>query len=491
MNLWGKFIDAQAELRKIYHAIAVLSWDQQTYMPKLGTEARAESLAYLEKLAHSRLISEEFSQLIKDLEAVQDDETRGPIYRAARRNYESSAKIPSDLIEESARANSLAIAAWQEAKLKEDFSLFEKRLEKQFELALKKAEALGYEDEPYDALLGVFEPGMKTKDVDEIFSQLKEALIPLLKEVVANQGDKPNLFNQDFSKQGQWDLGIKALKEMGFDFDCGRQDYSAHPFTIGLDPKDVRITTQINERTFPASLFSSLHEGGHALYEQGIPSEWRHLAVGRAASLAVHESQSRLWENIVGRSKEYLLHLWPTMIELFPKQLQDVEFDLFYQAVNWVNPSLIRVDADEVTYNLHIFVRFELERDVLCGRLKVKDLPDAWNEKIKQYLGLEVPSPSKGLLQDIHWSLGSIGYFPTYALGNIMASQFYAKAELDLPNLQYDIAEGKLITLREWLRENIHKKGSTLIPLELVKDVTGKELSVEPYIIYLKNKYLR
>lgn len=490
MELWGKFLNLQADIRKINHAVALLVWDQQTYMPVGGTEARAESLGYLETLAHTKIVSKEASEILTALEYLSEDPEKGPLYRAAKRDYDHAVKIPTKLVEEMAKTSARAMTAWQEAKAKEDFSLFENYLEKLVDLALQKADALGYSDEPYDALLDSFEPGMTTKDVEVIFTKLKEALVPLVKEIVAKQGEKPAIFAQDYGEKGQWDIGIKALHEMGFDFDCGRQDYSVHPFTISFDPQDVRITTKIDPRSFPGSLFSSMHEGGHALYEQGIPKEWRNLAIGSAASLATHESQSRLWENIVGHSRGYLSHLWPELQKTFPNQLNKVDFNTFYSAINWVEPSLIRVDADEVTYNLHIFLRFEIERELLNGKIKVSQLPEAWNEKVESYLGIKVPSPSLGVLQDIHWSQGSIGYFPTYALGNVMASQFYAKALKEQPSLSDSIAKGELLPLREWLRDKIHSQGASLLPMELVEAVTGESLNVTPYLEYLKNKYL-
>ncbi len=490
MDLWQKFCDKQAEFSKLSHAIAVLSWDQQTYMPIGGSQARAESLAYLQTLAHEKLVSSETRDLICHLEFLQDDPKKGPIYNIVRREYEKAVKIPIELVTENAKATSLAIAAWQEAKLKEDFNIFEKHLEKVVALQRKRAEAIGYENDPYDALLDRFEPGMKSKDVAVIFEQLKENLILLVKEITAKQGKRPDFFNQDYAKKTQWDLSMKVLQEMGFDFNCGRQDYSEHPFTIGFDARDVRITTKITTNSFPNSLYSSMHEGGHALYEQGIPEKWRHLAIGNAASIAVHESQSRMWENIVGRSKEYLSHLWPYIKKQFASELQAVDFDNFYGAVNWVEPSLIRVSADEVTYNLHIFIRFELEKELLSGKLSVSNLPEAWEEKVESYLGIKVPTPSRGVLQDVHWAMGSIGYFPTYALGNVMAAQFYQQALHEIPDLTQNIATGNLAVLREWLRENIHQRGSTLLPLQLLEEVCGSSLSVKPYLKYLKNKYL-
>ena len=490
MDLWQKFCDMQAELSKLYHAIAVLSWDQQTYMPVGGSEARAESLAYLQTLAHEKLISSKTKDLIYNLEYLKDDPEKGPIYNVVRREYEKAVKIPIALVTENAKTTSLAIAFWQEAKQKGDFSIFATHLEKVVTLQRQKAEVIGYDNEPYDALIDLYEPGIKTKDVEVIFKQLKEALIPLVMDITARQGKRPDLFNQDYAKKSQWDLGLKALQEMGFDFNRGRQDYSEHPFTISFDPSDVRITTNITTKSFPSSLYSSMHEGGHALYEQGIPEKWRHLAIGKAASIAVHESQSRMWENIVGRSKEYLSHLWPHIRTQFALELQTVDFDSFYQAINWVEPSLIRVNADEVTYDLHIFIRFELERDLLAGKLSVSDLPKAWDEKVESYLGIKVPNPAEGVLQDVHWAMGSIGYFPTYTLGNVIAAQFYQQARHEIPDLSQNIAVGNLSPLREWLREKIHQRGSILLPLQLLEEVCGSTLSVKPYLDYLKEKYL-
>ncbi|MBX6723810.1 MAG: carboxypeptidase M32, partial [Dactylosporangium sp.] len=374
------------------------------------------------------------------------------------------------------------------------FSVFRPKLERIVELTLKKADALregrgGAEPlSRYDALLDLYEPDARTKDVADLFSAVREELVPLVR-AVAERPDRVrgDLLVGDFDEDKQWDFGIEVLTAMGFDFDRGRQDRSEHPFTTGFTPDDVRLTTRFG-RHLGIGLYGTMHEGGHGLYEQGIPGAWALTPIGTTASLGVHESQSRLWENVIGRSRHFWNHYLPRLKEYFP-ELAPVDLETFYRAVNESHPSLIRVDADELTYNLHIFLRFDLEQKLVAGDLAVGDLPEAWNEGMREYLGVTPPDHVQGVLQDVHWSGGMIGYFPTYALGNIMSLQLYEAALRERPSLPEEVARGELGGVLEWMRRNVHEKGATVTGVELLRQVTGTGFDPAPYLRYLKEKY--
>lgn len=481
------------DVKNLQAAEALLGWDQQVYMPPRGTEARAEQLATLSKIAHEMFIADEIGVLLDDL-ATADfpyDTDEASLIRVVRRDYEKARKLPSELVAEMSRTFSLGHQIWTKARADKEFAQFRDILSKIIDLNIQVAEAFGYEDCLYDALLDQFEPGMKTAEVKQVFDTLKAELVPLVQAIVerADWVDDSCL-KQEFDETAQWDFGLIPLQAIGFDFERGRQDKSVHPFTTNFSINDVRITTRVFKDQFPSALFGTLHEGGHALYEQNsAPSLEGTFLVG-GTSLGVHESQSRLWENVLGRSREFWQFYYPRLQEFFPAQLGTVSLETFYRAINKVEPSFIRVEADEVTYNLHIFLRFELEQDLLERRLQVADLPDAWNAKMEAYLGLTPPNDALGVLQDVHWSGGPMGYFPTYTLGNVLSLQFFQQTLKDMPDLQEQFSQGEFGGLIEWFKEKIHQHGRKFRASELVKRITGADqIDARPYLAYIKQKY--
>ena len=486
----------QQLLTRVEHvnsASAVLSWDQETYMPSGGAEARAQHLATLSQLSHEFFTDEEIGTLLDQLETelrdADPDSFEASLVRVTRRDYDKATKIPSELIAELSRTSSHAKEAWKEAREADDFPKFQPHLEKLVDLDRQIADALGYTDRMYDALLDHFEPEMKTADVERIFHDLREQLVPIVQQISEREPPDSSVVHRHFDKDGQWQFGLSVIADYGFDMNRGRQDYSTHPFTTSFAPSDVRLTTRIQEDYLPSGLFGTLHECGHGLYEQGIPREIADTPLGSNASLGLHESQSRLWENLVGRSYAFWRHYYPQLKETFPEQLSDVDLDAFYRAINRAEPSFIRVEADEVTYNLHIMLRFELETAMLDGEIAIQDLPDAWNAKMEDYLGITPPNHAEGVLQDIHWSMGAIGYFPTYALGNLMSCQLYRAADDDIPDLEEQIASGQFGDLLNWMRTHVHQHGKKYAPQELLKRATGQTLSADDFVDYIREKY--
>jgi carboxypeptidase Taq len=482
------------EVDDLQKAAAVLDWDLQTYMPPAGSDARAMQLATLQKLAHTRFVGDEVRQLLEDLQPLTAEmefaSETASLIRVTFREYEKARKIPNDLVAELARKTALAHNIWVQARQAKDFAKFQPILEELVALTRRKAECLGYTDHIYDPLLDLYEPEMKTAEVAAIFDTLKVALIPLIQEISEHQdAGQDTVFRGTFDTNGQWQFGLEVLEQIGYEFDRGRQDKSAHPFTTSFSPDDVRITTRLDPNHFTSAMFSSIHEGGHALYEQGIPQALKRTLLCSGASMAVHESQSRLWENVIGRSRAFWTYFLPKLQALYPQQLAEATVEQVYQAINVVKPDYIRVEADEVTYNLHIFLRFELETALMAGAIEVKDLPELWNQKMQTYLGLTPPDDALGVLQDIHWSFASFGYFPTYALGNVLSMQFYHCLLQDLPDVSASIARGEFAPLLQWLREHIHLHGAKFTPQELVRRVTGEGINPQPYITYLTTKY--
>lgn len=483
-----------AQVSDLNAAAGLLEWDQQVNMPPGGSDARAHQLATVKALAHSLFVADETSQLLEGAAAeVADlpyDSDDASLVRMTRREYEKLRRVPESLVAERARAFALAFEAWVQARAESDFAHFRPHLERVVDLNVQYAEALGYEERIYDALLDRHEPEMKTVQVAAVFEEMKAGLIPLVRAITERGTPVDDaVLNQEYADQAQWDFGMLVLRDMGFDFTYGRQDRSAHPFTSAFSPHDVRLTTRILPDRFQFALFSTIHEGGHALYDQGMRIEIGRTPLFEGASCGVHESQSRLWENIVARSRDFWAHYFPRLREFFPQQLAGADVETFYRAINKVEPSLIRVEADEVTYNLHIFLRFELEQKLLEGRLALADLPQAWNAKMEEYLGVTPPDDAQGVLQDVHWALGSLGYFPSYALGNLLAMQFYRQALEEIPDLPEQIARGEFTALRGWLRDHIHTHGRKFTPVELVRRVTGEEMSAAPFLAYLREKY--
>ena len=482
------------EVADFQNAAAILSWDQDTYMPPGAAEARAQQASTLRRTAHQRFIADEVGELLDALEAwaqEQDyDSFEASLVRITRRNYERQRKVPADLVARRARGAALAQAAWEKARPADDFVAFQPHLEENVELNIELAEALGYEDRRYDALLDRFEPKMKAAQVETLFAEMKEGLQPLVAAISERQDAvDASVLQREYDEDNQWAFVNELVGQLGFDWEHGRQDRSAHPFTTSFTPADVRLTTRIHPDKLQTAIFASIHETGHALYEQGVPLDLARTPLGSGASAAVHESQSRMWENTVGRSRPFWQYWLPRLRESFPAQLAGVSLEAFYRAVNRVQPSLIRVEADEVTYNMHIFLRFEIEQLMLDQKVAIADLPDLWNAKMEEYLGIRPDSDRDGVLQDVHWAGGMMGYFPTYALGNLLAAQFYAQALADLPDLPEHYARGEFAPLLGWLRTKIHVHGRKYTPEELVQRVTGGPISTAPFLAYVRDKY--
>ena len=481
------------QVQDLNAAAAVLEWDQETYMPDGAADARAHQVATLRKLAHEFFTTDEVGTLLDAL--APETQTLDPVsaeaslVRVARRDYDKALKLPASLVAEIAEAVGHAKQAWRKARATNTYDTFAPHLERIIALNVQKADAYGYDDRIYDALLDGYEEGMKTVTVEAVFGDLRAQLVPIVHAIAEREPPEDGFLHQAFETQKQWNFGMAVLKDFGYDFDRGRQDISTHPFTTSFSITDVRVTTRIHEQFLPAALFGTLHECGHGLYEQGIDLTLDRTPLAAGTSLGMHESQSRLWENQVGRSQAFWQHYYPTLQALFAEQLGGVSLDAFYRGINKVSPSLIRVESDEVTYNLHIMLRFELEQAMVEGRVSVADLPDLWNAKMEEYLGLRPETNTEGVLQDIHWSLGAIGYFPTYSLGNLISAQLFDQAQQDLPGLESQIVAGAFADLLGWLRTNIHQYGRKLQALEILERVTGEGLQAGPWLHYIRQKY--
>lgn len=489
-----KFIKQWSRISRIDQAAAVLGWDMETFMPEEGVRARAEQLSLLSEISHRWLVSDETRRLIEEAE----EESSGGEYfsdavsmlRVARRLYEQRVKLPESLVARLARTAAQANSIWIEARKKSDFGMFAPILADIVGICREEAELLGYQAHPYDALLDLYEPGLTTAQVDDLFGRMKKELLPLVREISGHASHtSPEFPGQKFDIAGQEAFGLKVLRDMGYDFRRGRQDRSAHPFTTSFTPYDVRITTRFDENDPLSALFSTIHEGGHALYDQGLPLELIDTPLCQPISLGVHESQSRFWENIIGRSRGFWNHYLPVLKKIFPAQLDGVDLDVFYRAANTVRPGFIRVESDELTYNLHIFIRYEIEQLLIDGSLPVDDIPSAWAGKYSDYLGITPPDDALGSLQDIHWAHGSIGYFPTYTIGNLLSAQLYRKAVEDIPSIPADIESGNLATTLSWLRGHVHRHGARYTLTELAEHVTGGNIQIHPFIDYLSGKF--
>lgn len=476
---------------------SLLEWDQETYMPKEGIEARSSQIEKIAGLVHKEKTSKRFGKLLSqliDLESGQVlDATLTEPHRAAlrewRRDYLRSVKLPSAFVQDFAKTGSASMHAWSVAKQKGDFKLFLPHLKKVVSLCRKKADILGYTEHPYDALVDLYEPEMKTSQLTLLFGRLKIPLTNLLKSILARPQPDLSFLHKSYAHEKQTAFGKLLLEAMGFDKSFSRLDESVHPMCVTVHPRDIRMTTRIYPNLPLSNILSVIHEGGHGLYEAGLPTEEYGTPLCEAASLGIHESQSRLWESIIGRGLPFWRHFFPLLQEAFPEHLAAVRLEEFHHAVNLVKASFIRVEADEVTYNLHIMVRFELEKALIEGSLKPEDVPDAWNEKMRLYLGISPSSDIEGCLQDIHWSMGGFGYFPTYALGNLYAAQFFEAFATDHPDWKNQISNGNLKQLRSWLNQKIHRFGRQYIPEELCERATGKPLSEKPFVNYLEQKY--
>ena len=474
------------EIADLRHAEAILDWDSRVSMPPAGAQARAEASATLTRLAHEQFVSDEVGELLDELSSVEE-ETGAALVRVTRREWERSRRVPTDLAGEMSHANGVAVAAWDEAKASSDFASFIPHLERQLELKHRYIECFPETETAYDVLLEDYEEGMTTDQVVDVFDRVKQELVPLIERHRERPVDD-SVLRGPFPVGGQREAGRRVLQAFGYEDTTWRIDETPHPFASKPGVGDIRLTTHTNENDL-SSLFSSMHEFGHGVYEFDIDNGFARTPLGRGTSSAIHESQSRTWENLVGRSPGFWRWFYPQLQTIFPGQLAGIAEGSFVDAINAVRPGLIRGDADEVTYGLHIILRFELERELLAGTVAVRDLPEVWNTRMKEYLGVDVPDDARGVLQDMHWSVGLFGYFPTYQLGNVISVQIWERARAELGDLQDQFARGEFSSLREWLCEQIYRHGSTYPPRELLKRVTGSDLDPEPYLEYLRTKF--
>ena len=487
-----RFEQLRARLGELWDLVklaGLAGWDQQTMMPPQGAPTRAMQLATVSKLVHDQLVSEELGQLLEDLrpyeESLDYDSDEASLIRVTRRDRDKELRVPAELRKEQARAAAEAFPVWVEARRTNDFELFRPYLERN--VSLRREYAACFEvDEPYDALLDDFEQGMKTAEVREVFARLRDGLVPLVAEASAQEIDASCLYGH-FPIEAQREMQRVLLSRFGFREGTWRIDPVEHPFATSFATSDIRMTTYYPEHEM-RGIFAAMHEGGHALYEHNVDPSLERTPLCRGTSLALHESQSRMFENLVGRSIQWWRWAYPELQRIFPEQYEGVELETFHRAINKVQPSLIRIEADEATYSLHIILRFELEQDLIAGTVDIAELPNVWNERMREYLGVEVPDDSHGVLQDVHWSRGTIGYFSTYALGNVISVQIWDKVLGDVPDLYEHIERGDLEPLTAWLREKLWRHGRKFTPQETLERVVGGGLDPEPYLRYLNEK---
>ena len=479
------------KLADVEHSIAILSWDKEVNGPKGGMAVRAQQIATLSGMAHEIFTSDDFGSLLDELQQATEslDDFQQRNIKRTQQEYQRSQKLSKEFVVRRSRAVSAAYEAWLKAREENSFATFRDALSKMVDIKREEAELVGYEDHPYDALLDEYEPGMRAATLDRLFTDVRRELVDFVRELRAKPQVEDQFLYKFYARQKQWDFGLEVLKNMGYSFEHGRQDISPHPFTTSFGPSDVRVTTRIDEHNFGSMTWSCIHEGGHALYEQGLPSEYYGMPAGKYLSLGIHESQSRLWENNVGRSLPYWQAHYSQLQSYFPENLQNVDLSTFYKGINRIAPSLIRTESDELHYHFHILIRYEIEKALLEKTVEVADLEAYWNSKYKEYLDLEVPDARRGILQDIHWSYGSIGYFPTYSLGSFYAAQFFQQAEKDIPGLTEQIAQGDNSALLQWLRKHIHQHGQLYTADELCTRVTGEPLNFQYFMDYARKKF--
>ncbi|MFS0838104.1 carboxypeptidase M32 [Paenibacillus sp. 1P03SA] len=492
----GKLDEFRKYIRKIKHyeeAVGLIYWDLRTGAPKKGVSERSEVLGELSTEAFRLSVSDqmgEYLDFLSDTARIEElDETNRRIVQEAKKEFDRSKKIPPEKYQEYVVLTSKAESVWEEAKEKNDFAMFQPYLEQIVETNLEFVELWGYKGHKYDTLLDMYEPGMTVEKLDEVFGALRSEVVPLLAEIKKAPQPDRSFLRQTFDKEKQKHFSMFILKELGYDFDAGRLDETVHPFATGLNPGDVRITTRYLPEDATSALFGTIHECGHALYEQNISEDLIGTNLCTGTSMGIHESQSRFWENMVGRSREFWSRYYADLQRTFPGQFDNVSEDAFYRAINHTEPSLIRIEADELTYNLHIMIRYELEKALFSGELKVADLPGAWNAKYREYLGIEADTNAEGVLQDVHWAGGSFGYFPSYALGNMYAAQFTNTLRKEIPAFDELLAKGDFAPIKEFLVEHIYRYGKSQTPNEIVRRVTGEDLNPQYLVDYLKDKY--
>jgi carboxypeptidase Taq len=479
------------QIADIRNAIAVLSWDQETYLPEKGAAFRGQQITSLSTIAHELFTSAELGELLESLDndRLTLDTVAAKNITLSLEDYRKNAKYPADFVAALSKTTNECYHSWINARKEGNYAVFQPVLGKMVELKKQEADILGYEGHPYNALLNEYEKGATTAMLDTIFQDVKTALTPLLRSIEQQPQVKKDFLHLRYERNSQWEFGIQLLKAMGYDMAAGRQDISAHPFTTSFSPQDVRVTTRIDENDFGNMTWSCIHEGGHALYEQGLDPASYGLPSGEATSLGIHESQSRLWENNVGRSQAFWQHHYPQLQHLFPENLGNISLRDFYKAVNLVQPSLIRTEADELTYHFHVMVRYEIEKGLLDGTYRTTELRDVWNSYYQEFLHVTVPDDTQGVLQDIHWSHGSFGYFPTYSLGSFYAAQFFTAAQQQLPDLSGQIAKGEYGALLTWLRQQVHRHGRYYTSNELCEKITGEPLNFKYFLDYATQKF--
>jgi len=483
-----------ATIADLRSATLVLRWDQETQMPPGGAEGRAEQIATLARVSHDQFTSPKTRELLTAAESavrhLDPDSDEAALIRMTARDMTRETKLPAEFVAARARARSLSVQVWRRARRENNFPAFQPSLEQMVDFARRTADYLGYREHPYDALLDLYEPEMTSREMAQLYTRLREVTVPLVQAITARgQVVDASFLTQEYEETKQRQFGLAIAEAFGYDLVRGRLDESAHPFSTTFHYGDVRITTRYNRRFLPAGIFAIFHEAGHAMYGQGIPLTLGRSPIAGGASNGVHESQSRMWENLVGRSRSFWQYAYPRLKETFPEQLRSVDDETFYRAVNQVRPSLIRVEADEVTYNLHTLLRFELEKALIAGELRVKDLPEAWNAKSQTHLGLRPATDADGVMQDTHWAGGSFGYFPAYTLGNIISAQLFAAARRADPAMHDEFRQGQFAPLLVWLRAHVHRHGRKFLPRELLARATGSPLTVEPYLAYLQQKF--
>ncbi|MCP9750251.1 carboxypeptidase M32 [Ferruginibacter sp. HRS2-29] len=487
--LYDQYKQLLHKIADVKYASAVLQWDQETYLPPKGNDKRGQQIATLSELAHEQFTSEHTENLLQQLVLQEMPANEKRNVELSLEDYNKSRKLPATFVRKMSEAVNRSFHAWIQARKENSFAVFEKPLNDIIELKKQEADLLGFAAHPYDALMNDYDKGLTVKKVDGLFGSLKPQLSSLLQDIATKEQVDDSFLFQHFDKQAQWDFGIEILKKMQFDFEAGRQDLSEHPFTTSFNNHDVRLTTRVDENDFSNMLWSCIHEGGHGLYEQGLPENEYGLPLGEYCSLSIHESQSRLWENCIGRGIAFWEHNYPSLQKVFPQQLSNITLQQFYKAINKVQPSLIRTEADELTYHFHVMIRYEIEKGLIEGSILTRDIPAVWNELYKQYLGVEVPDDRRGCLQDVHWSHGSFGYFATYSIGSLYAAQLYAAIAGQNPSLEKEVAAGDNGTIVNWLKQHIYRHGRYYLSDELCRLATGQTLDAGAFISYATKKY--
>lgn len=488
---YQKLTELNTEIKLIGSTTAVLHWDQSTQMPAAAGPYRAKQLAVLKSLIHEKLTSKEMGDVLDRLatqENALDDEQKR-VVQMTRHQFEKSTQIPADLQKQLSQIQAETYQMWAQVRPENDFEKIRPLLEKQFELTFEKANHLKGYATPYDALIDDFDEGTTSEEIQTVFSELRSKLVPLVKQVTDAKEADDSCLHRHYPLEAQIEFGKSIIKNLGYDFSRGRMDKTTHPFCINFSSQDVRITYRYKEDFLNEFLTAAIHESGHGMYEQGVNTKYDGTILASGVSMGVHESQSRLWENLVGRSQNFWQHHFPLAQKAFPEALGDVTLDEFYKAMNKVQPGLIRVDADELTYNLHVMIRFDLENQLFEGQLKFKDLPEAWNARYKSDLGIDVTEVKDGVMQDVHWYTGLWGYFPSYTLGNLMSAQFFDAAVQAHSQIPDEISQGKFSTLHGWLKDNVYQHGRRYPSKELLKRATGSDLSVKPFMDYSTKKY--